>query len=181
MILGANYDLNPNNAEIYNPKTNKFENIGSQNFPMFYRDAVTLEDGRVLVTGGTKQYYPESINPEVKKQGAIWSADKEIQDNNAEIFDPNSNKFIAIPPMNIVRQDHKSVLLSNGKVLIVHGTNDLFLKSKDTKTAELFDPKTNKFKLISSSDIGWYNFNAFSLNDNTILFTSFYRWEIYKY
>jgi hypothetical protein len=181
LILGPNYDLNPNNAEIYDPKTNNFENVGSQHFPMFFRDAVTLKDGRVLVTGGTKQFYKSSANSDVKRHGAIWSAGKEIQDNNAEIFDPNTNKFTIISPLKIVRRNHKSILLSNGKVLIVHGTNDLFLKAKDTKKAEIFNPKTNKFELTSSSDIEWYFFNAIPLNDHTILLTSFYSWEIYKY
>jgi|GEM_PF-2525510 len=181
LILGPNYNMAPNNAEIYNPETNSFEITGSQNFPMFYRDAVTLQDGRVLVTGGTKQYYSESVLSEVKANGAVWSADEEIQGNNAEIFDPKTNQFKAIYPLKIARQDHKSILLSNGKVLIVHGTNNRFLKSKNTKRAELFDPKTNKFELASSSDVGWYLFNAVPLNEHTILLTSFYRWEIYKY
>jgi len=181
LLLGANYNLNSDNAEIYNPKNNSFETIGSQKFPMFNRDAVTLKDGRVLVTGGTNAWYSSSIILEVKGKRAVWDADKEVQQNNAEIFDPASNQFTAINPLKIARQYHKSILLSNGKVLIVNGTNDRFLRTNDTKQAELFDPQTYSFSKISLTNNGRYDFRVFSLNNHEILIVSRNGWELFKY
>ncbi len=193
LLAGPNLDQTPNNAEIYNPKTNTFTNVGSQNYPMFYRDAVTLKDGRVLITGGTRVHYINSTNPNVKKSDkkVKWKPvykngkrinNQEVQEGNAEIFDPKTNKFTPIPPLNIGRAGHRSILLSNGNVLIVNGYRGFFCRtSENTKKAEIYNPDNNTFKTISATKRGRYSFSIQTLSKNKILLNSYNGWEIYTY
>lgn len=173
LVIGTNIDNNPNNAEIYNPRTNEFENTGNQNFPLFYRDATTLQDGRVLVTGGTQSYYKESVDP--KNNSLI------LYHGDAEIFDPNNNLFVPVGYLNVSRAGHRSILLSNGKVLIVNGANGLFLDKKDAKQAELYDPETNKFELIGRTKFGRMAFSVEPIDGKSIFINSYNGWEIYNY
>ena len=170
LLVGANYNKEPGNAEIYDPKTNSFTKVGDQVYPRFYRAATTLNDGRVLVTGGTGVYYGYSYNKKETTKPII---------GNAEIFDPKTNTFTAINPLNIGRSQHESILLSNGKVLITGGNRGVDMNgvSKD----ELYDPKSNKFESIPAAKIERYAFHIESLSENKVFINSFNGWEIYKY
>lgn len=56
---------------------------------------------------------------------------------------PKNESFIRTENMNIARDNHTLTLMNNGRVLIIGGNTE-----KSSRTAEIFDPKTNKFKLI---------------------------------
>jgi len=170
LLAGANYDKNPGNAEIYDPKTNSFTKTKDQIYPRFYRDATTLNDGRVLLTGGTGVYYGYSFD---KKRTTKPIA------GNAEIFDPKTNTFTSVSPLNVGRSQHRSILLSNGKVLITGGVRgvDMDGVTKD----ELFDPETGTFKTIPSAKLERYAFNIEPLSENKIFINSYNGWEIFKY
>ena len=170
LLVGSNLNLDSNNAEIYNPDTNEFVNVGSQNFPMFYREATTLKDGRVLVTGGTKMHYKKNIKLRSK-----------LKQSNAEIFNPETNLFEPIESLNLQRAGHRSILLNNGKVLIVNGYSGSFLDTKNTKQAEIYDPIKNDFKLIGKTKMGRFSFSLVPINNKTVLINSYNGWEIYKY
>jgi hypothetical protein len=85
-------------------------------------DAVLLEDGRVLVLGGTDE------------------RDEDGQYKSAEVYDPNNGQFIAVSDMNTTRYKFQgtSILLNNGKVLILGGAS----------VTEMFDPVTNTFDKV---------------------------------
>ena len=170
LLVGANYDKKPGNAEIYDPKTNKFTKVGDQIYPRFYRDATTLQDGRVLVTGGTGVYYGYSLNKKETTKPVV---------GNAEIFDPKTNTFTAIPPLKVGRSQHRSILLSNGQVLITGGNRGVDMDS--TTKDEIFDPKTSTFKTISPAKIERYAFHIEPLSNKEIFINSYNGWEIYKY
>ena len=173
-IAGANYDGEPGNAEIYDPKTNTFTQVADQLYPRFCRSAVTLADGRVLLTGGTNAYYSYILHG--KKRF------KPSEDGDAEIYDPKTNTYTSVGLLNVRRCHHSSILLSNGKVLIVNGEKGPGgATDRETRKAELFDPKTNKFKLISSTKLERYAFNIEKISDNKVLINSYNGWEVYKY
>jgi hypothetical protein len=85
-------------------------------------DAVTLADGRVLVTGG-------QVQPAVAT-------------NQAAVYDAASGTWASVGPMGTPRLKHTSVLLSDGRVLVIGGSPD---DSNLLNTTELFDPATNAF------------------------------------
>src|SRR5205807_172142 len=67
---------------------------------------------------------------------------------SAEIFDPRTNKFTAIPGLNEARFSHTSALLTNGKVLIAGGasaTGANNVLASVLTSAELYDPQAGAF------------------------------------
>lgn len=78
---------------------------------------------------------------------------------------PKHNVFVRTGNMRYARSGHKSVLLKDGRVLIVGGTNE-------TKRAEIYNPKTGKFSL--TRDLLYVyddNSTLTLLNDGRILIT----------
>jgi Galactose oxidase, central domain len=87
--------------------------------------AVVLQDGRVLVAGGTDA------------SGAA--------SQTAELFDPAANSWSAAGPLMAPRSGATATLLPSGQVLIAGGTaNGAALNS-----LELFDPNSNTFTLVT--------------------------------
>jgi hypothetical protein len=86
--------------------------------------------------------------------------------STAEIFDPTTGTFDAIPPMSVARVDHTATLLNNGLVLIAGGYG-----------AELYDPSTNSFSSTGSMTTFRSYHSATLLADGTVLIAS--EWSTY--
>lgn len=114
-------------AEIYDLASNKWTATGSMLNPRIARSAVVLKDGRVLVTGGGDGH------------------------NLAEIYDPASGLWHATGNMTAPRIKHAASLLPDGRVLITGGSPDS--QWHPVRTAEIFDPRTNKFTAISDMEL----------------------------
>lgn len=95
--------------------------------PRYYHSSILLNDGIVLVTGG---FVDENQN---------------VMTNSAEIYNPISNEFLLIKPMNTKRAKHSSILLPDGKVLIIGG-------DKTGKSCEIFNPENNSFSAFKDSN-----------------------------
>jgi hypothetical protein len=79
--------------------------------------ATRLLDGRVLIAGGL------DISLAIRAQ--------------AEIFDPTTGAFTAVPSMGTPRRQHTATLLPDGRVLVVGG---VWSGTSTVATAEIFDP-----------------------------------------
>jgi Kelch motif/Galactose oxidase, central domain len=124
LIAGGHRDRRPattiySSTEIYDPEAGKFTAAPDMTRVRHKHEAVLLADGRVLIAGGSD---------ERDGQGAYA---------NAEIYDPERNRFSVTGNMNSQRYKLQgtAVLLSDGKVLIAGGAN----------RAEVFDPARNTF------------------------------------
>lgn len=108
-------------TEIYDPKTNKWTMAANMNSPRFSPTGVTLTDGKVLVAGG-------GLNPSVSKPIL----------NTVEMYNPQTNRWVYVKPMNEKRASHASALLNDGRVLVSGGAseNESYLRS-----TEIYDPK----------------------------------------
>jgi WD40 repeat protein len=120
-VSGANV-TETNTVEIYDPGTNQFSNVTpGMIYARAFHTATLLDDGRVLIAGGT-----------VPTGNGTFSSKK------AEIYDPTSNGFTALPDMAAYRAAHTATKLDDGRVLILGGNGT------DT-TIEVFAPDKNDF------------------------------------
>ncbi len=117
-------------AELFNPTTNEFSIINNKMVSVRTNHTATLlPGGKVLLTGGQMNNDGNGIS-------------------TAELFDPTTESFTAIPGiMNSPRGGHAAVLLNNGTVLVMGGFNN---SSASLRTAEVFDPATNTFTTLNS-------------------------------
>jgi hypothetical protein len=94
--------------------------------------AVTLNDGRVLIVGGsTVGAAPDDWDPVA----------------SAELFDPGTGRFTLTASLATERSDPATTLLPDGRVLVAGGSNDFGAP----RTAELFDPATGHFAPAGAS------------------------------
>lgn len=126
--------------ETNKTKQNIFVNCPNMNIGRAMHTATLMKDGNVLIVGGSAEVDEKALK-------------------TAEIYNPQLNKFILLKnKTNVEHSGSKSFLLKNGKVAIV-GRNGI----------EIFDPTTNKFKLVNKMLKPRYNFNAILINDDKIL------------
>ena len=128
-LFGAPGSVCYNSAEIYDPATNMFISAGTMNaFRRSHRD-ILLDDGRVLITGGTQALAGDATS---------------LSLSSAEFYDPAAGTFTLVGAMNNARQSHHLVKLLDGRILVVGGGAGPGLANPLT-TMEIFDPTTNSF------------------------------------
>ena len=117
-------------AELYDPPTQTFIDLGDTNDPRYAHTATMLQNGQVLITGGEIDPTPTAAY------------------DTAEIFDPVSQTFTPVPvPMTSMREGHAAVLLNNGQVLITGGD---IPGIGSLNSAEIYDPSSNTFTAVTS-------------------------------
>jgi hypothetical protein len=112
LIVGGAEDVQgepTNTAEVYDPATGLFSAVGNMvGGPRALHRAVKLDDGRVLITGGTDNY----ISPTDILLGAL---------KTTEIFNPATNTFSAGPNLTKQRLGQTVTRLPNGDFLVAGG------------------------------------------------------------
>lgn len=122
----------------------KIENTGlaSPAGYLRYYGGVVLQDGRVLVCGGTNGANSALVN----------------------IFDPTTDTWAAGAAMNVARSKHTATLLNNGRVLVTGGNEGAPLSS-----AELYDPDLDTWIVAASMAFTRWAHTATLLNDGRVL------------
>ena len=143
-------------AEIFDPVTSDFTALPySMSFPRNSHTATLLSDGKVLITGG--------------HAGSIYL-------DSCEIFDPESGKFTLLDnSLTMARADHTATKLDNGTILFTggHASNDAIFGKLNT--AEIYDPVSGGFTLLSSTmAIKRRGHTATKLNNGYVLISGSY-------
>jgi hypothetical protein len=109
-------------AEAYDPATGRFAPAGHMAVPRHKHDAVLLEDGEVLVSGGADRRDGRGVY------------------RSAELYDPASATFRSAGTMRLPRYKHQgtSLRLPDGRVLLAGGAG----------RPEVYDPRERGFHLI---------------------------------
>lgn len=118
-------------AELYSPATGKWTPAGSLASPRYYATATTLTDGRVLVAGGSN-----------------GNASGEL--NSTEIYNPATGKWAAGAAMAYSRFQNLAVRLADGRVLVA-GQRNVATQGDVAPTAEIYDPRLNKWTTTSAT------------------------------
>ena len=117
-------------AEAFDPRTGQFSPTGPLAAAREGMAATRLRDGRVLVTGGH-----------------IGRHEQRTVYESTEVFDPATDRFAAAGMMTIARHKHDAVLLRDGRVLVIAGSDaddDLGLYDG----AETYDPTIDTFAAV---------------------------------
>ncbi|MCB1175129.1 MAG: hypothetical protein KDK39_16260 [Leptospiraceae bacterium] len=149
VLVSGGYDAQTSDAlsslEIYNPSSQSFSLI-SASFPSPIQNhtATLLQDGRVLIVGGSNA---SSVSQK-------WTY----------IYSPVTGSITVAADMNIARRYHKAIRLNNGKVLVSGGNSS-------GAEAEVYDPVSNGWTTITNGTIVSSGHNLTLLSDGRVLQT----------
>lgn len=150
-------------SEIYDPSLGTWVLATSMNGERTSHTATLLPNGDVLVVGGLTQiYYYGSCS---------WNL-RSI--SSAEIYDPETGKWVSMSPMHTVRSGHKSTLLPNGKVLVAGGKDyvdqcGVAFHAYSLNSAEIFDPVSGSWDLTYSMNNSRTDFSSALLPNGYVL------------
>lgn len=133
---------------LFDPSTGSFSPTGSMTIAREGASATRLTDGRVLIAGGRTDLQGDPV----------FLA-------SAELYDPSTRIFAATGSMLTAQQISATVLLADGKVLLISGGQGL---GDGPATAELYDPATGAFSPTGSMLAGWAT-SATVLQDGRVL------------
>jgi hypothetical protein len=149
---GENHAANGNGlatAEVYEPDSRAFTGTGSMAEMRVNHRSTLLQDGTVLVTGGT---------PNVQFPQASGTA---------EIYSPATGQFAMTGNMVTARWSHTATVLKDGQVLIAGGYGNAA-----STAAELYNPATKTFSAVGNLNVGRVNHAATLLLDGQVLITA---------
>ena len=127
-------------AELFDSATETFTPTGSMESARSGHTATLLQDGKVLVLGGSIPISIPTGNRETAWRQSLFTA---------EIFDPISGTFTQTGNLGTARTAHTATLLKDGKVLVTGGL--VYTAQPGTpvefalSSTELFDPTRGSF------------------------------------
>lgn len=157
-VLLTGSDCDRYGPQIYDPRTDAVSSAGTPAAPGYFGyTTASLRDGRVLVLGGYGG--PKDVNTQPQ--------------NVVQLFDPASHSWTVGPPMPIERMSPESLLLADGRVLVVGGkaavwspvsgrpvppTPGPFLTS-----ADIYDPQAGRWSSAGNLPTDIYGSAALSI------------------
>jgi Galactose oxidase, central domain len=159
LVAGGVIPLNRNldqirSTELYDPQQREWYPSGLLNLGRQLAAFVTLQDGRVMITGGLE----DGQNPP-----PTGSAPSPFFDS-CEIYDPVTQAWTVTGSLNIARFSHTATTLQDGRVLVVGGYTTLV-----KNTPELYDPATGNWQLAGEPHHARYRHTATLLADGKVL------------
>lgn len=131
-------------AELYDPAADEWTNVNDMLYRRGWHSAVTLNDGKVLVSGG---YYRDG-------EDLLFLP-------TAEVFDPNTGSWAEVGRMQTPRGSNKAIILTNGQIVVTGG----YL----TRLTDVYDPAKEVWRSGSEMTSVRTNHSATHLDDDSVL------------
>ncbi|WP_176560228.1 Kelch repeat-containing protein [Brevibacillus dissolubilis] len=188
-------------SEIYDPDTDIWVMTKPLSKPRIWHSAHLLNNGKVMIAGGssdggaeykdteifdpaTGEYTPGPVMNFVQphqaiklRDGRILAVLDDIYGLGCEIYDPATNKWTVIPSMSTKRSGAGLIELPDGRVLLAGGYGwkggSGFLGYGALQTAEIYDPKLNKWSWASNLPAALDHINvngSFLLKNGKVVF-----------
>ncbi len=125
-------------AEIYDPASNTFSATGAMTTPRESHTITLLTDGQVLITGGHQG-----------RRSAITIY------SSCEIYNPANGTFAPAGNLTVKRHKHDAVLLADGRVLVVGGSDERD-GAGAYRNAEIYNPTNRTFTAVSNMNDSRY-------------------------
>jgi hypothetical protein len=135
-------------AAIFDPVTGKWTAVTDMLQPRAYAMAVTLDDGSVLVAGGSENGQPL---------------------DTAERYNPSNGTWVAAGRLNLPRTQGTLTLLGDGRALAAGGGIEGSPAWTSTATAEIFDPTIGTWSLVAPMSVARARQTATLLQDGEVL------------
>jgi hypothetical protein len=133
LVGGVDEDDQPlASAELFDPSSASFVATGSMSVARDEHTATLLPDGRVAIIGGAAGHYPN-----------------EIMQSLIEIYDPATGRFTAGGSLETPRYKHGAILLGDGAVLVVGGSDQRAWRGQFA-SAEIYDPAQRSSRPVES-------------------------------
>lgn len=129
-------------AELYDPQLGEFISAPDMNVPRVGHTTTLLEDGSVLLIGGT--------------------ADRP----SAEVYEPSLKRFLPVKGTRLTRFHHTASRLADGRVLILGGVDE---NARTLADAAYFDPATGSFSAAGMMRVARVGHTASVLRDGRVL------------
>lgn len=138
-------------TQIFDPRTSQWSPAGGLNTARFwFGNLVRMNDGRVLIAGGTAKSGYQDYTSSV-------------------IFDPVSGSWSRSGDLNTARRNATLALLPDGRVLIAAGAKGIPTIDRFLLSAEIYDPHTAKWKFTDFLPFRAEAQMVVRLRDNRIL------------
>lgn len=135
--------------EMFDPSTRRFREVGSLMVGRSGHTATLLPDGRVLFIGGV---------------GEGWTFLA-----SAEVYDPETGRSESVGPMHVPREGHTATVLVDGRVLVVGGHAGRRQNMVVHASAEVFQPRANRFVQAGMLGMARHKHDAARLPDGRVL------------
>jgi N-acetylneuraminic acid mutarotase len=150
LVIGGWNGVTPvASAEIYDPSTGRWKLTGHMATARMSFPAVVLQDGKVLVEGGST---------------------KSTVLAGAELYDPATGTWSPAGRLAVARAYHTATLLQDGKVLVTGGCPATICNiSTQIGASEVYNPATNKWTTVGSLNTARSSHTATLLNNGQVL------------
>jgi hypothetical protein len=117
-----------NTAEVYDPEVGAFVKTGNMSAVHYLPTVTKIDNGDVLVVGGWTIRGPLVVGM-----------------RDAELYQPETNRFAHVDPMNVARLENTATLMSDGEVLVAGGVDG---KSLIGASVEFYSPTQYRFLML---------------------------------
>ena len=178
VVAGRRNELrNSGSIEAYDPSTNQWNWLTADARTRRAHKIALLPDGRILISGGV--LHRSGIGRPVDSSGAQGPGEGKIIPDKVEttsvgLFDIVTGKTIEAALLTHARKGHESLLLPDGRVLIIGGLTDETVDGPDIdslNSTEIYDLESDSWSLGAVMAQGRGLHTATTLPDGKILVT----------